>query len=191
MWSLPRSALMLKRLLGGQRDVALQTLQSLGLTQAAQLAALALQQPHRVDDPTFEAWHIEVLRAIQQRLCRYDEDLPHVDTLPALETALGFIGRMPPHTQLKLKNVLALIEAGPKVLGPTSNNKRRHARFTTLAAHEQDTYLKQWEQSPLPPMRAAFHGLKSVAMMGYWTQPAVWPSIDYHLNTDDASAEES
>ena len=97
-----------------------------------------------------------------------------------MEATLDFAAHMPEVTYQQLLDLLALFEVGVRFLGPN----RAAKRFTALTAAQQDAYMRSWERSALEPQRAAFQGLKSACMVGYWTRAQTWPHIGYGLDTE-------
>jgi hypothetical protein len=167
--------------LGGRLDEAARLVQRVGLSGAARIARRALGEP---DAPygAMMPWQHEVLWTVLARLCRYEHVegepmLPEPVEVGALEAALGFIAQMPPETRQQLGDLLCVFEAGAAVIGP----ERARRRFSRMSPEARDVYLARWEQSEIAPMRAAFQGLKSACMMGYWSRPATWPAISYAL----------
>lgn len=169
----------LRRLLN-HRDEAISFAQQVGLRRAAQASCALLGE----EDPApgeLAGWQREVLASVLDRMCAYDgDDLPAPAQTDALEAAVGFTSTMPPSTRQKLFDLLSVFELGAAALGP----QRERKRFTQMDTWAQDQYLAAWEASPIEPMRAGFHGLKSVCMMGYWTRPGTWPAISYGLDTE-------
>ena len=171
----------LGRLGQAQRDATLERLQAMGLEASAAAAARMLGLEHDPNTLEFAPWQVEVLGAIQARICAYEElELPSTQAVGATDASVAFARTMPSHLRAQLRDVIVLLEAGVIVLGP----RRRARRFSALKPAEQDDYLRGWEQSALVPQRAAFFGIKSLCMMGYWTRPQVWPHIDYTLDTE-------
>jgi hypothetical protein len=164
-----------QRALDREADAA-RRFQALGLQGAARAATAMLgEQPARTLGE-LEAWQVEVLRAVQARMCSSDgEDLPSPQAVGALEATLGYVRWMPPEARQQIGDLLALVEAAPLVMGPA----RR--RFTALTEAQQDEQLRAWEGSPLPARRAVFRGLKAVCVMGFWTQPKTWGALGYSV----------
>lgn len=171
-----------------RRDAASSLIQQMGLAQASQLAARRLGEPAH-EGVTLQPWQRRTLEALIARIGPGDDDsLPGAAEVGALDAALDFASHMPEVTHRQLLDLLSVFEAGVSVLGP----ERHLTRFTALDAAAQDAYIRLWEQSALEPMRAAFHGLKSVCMMGYWTRQATWSHIGYDLHTElDESPQET
>lgn len=164
-----------------RRDATLERLQVMGLGAAAATASRALGLDYNAEELEFSPWQVDVLSQLQARICAYEDlDMPTSQAIDACAASVAFSQTMPPHIRAQLRDVLVLLEAGVSILGP----KRRARRFSALNAADQDTYLRGWEQSALMPQRAAFFGIKSLCMMGYWTRPQVWPHIDYTLDTE-------
>lgn len=169
------------------RDAASSAVQAMGLRRASSLAASLLGE----DAPALgeiAAWQTRTLETLMACMCHDPTgELPHPSQTDALDAALTFASEMPGVTRQQLWDLLSVFEAGVRVLGPARHKKR----FTMLTHEEQISYLGMWEQSPLEPQRAAFHGLKSVCMMGYWTRPDTWAHIGYDLNTELEDTKES
>lgn len=167
----------LRRILASGSDEAQRMAQDLGLAASARLAARLLGEKLAEERGEFAGWQVSVLAAVLARMCAYEAvDLPAVRASGALDCALGFIGEMPEESRATLGDLLAVFEFGGLVLGPIRGPR---ARFTRLDAAAQDAYLASWEESVLAPRRAAFRGLKSVCMLGYWTQAPTWDAIGY------------
>ncbi len=167
----------LRRMLVGRGDEAARLAQDLGLAASARMVARLMGEKLAVDRGEFAGWQVSVLGAVLERMCAYEAvDLPAVEVSGALETALGFIGGMPEESRAVLGDLLAVFEFGGLVLGPVFGPR---ARFTMLDVVAQDAYLASWEGSVLAARRAAFRGLKSVCMLGYWTQTSTWDAIGY------------
>ena len=149
------------------------------LRQAARLATRALGRPLPEPQPDrLLDWQRRVLGCIQQRLCAYAavEGLPPADALEgALDATLAFWRGFPPPVRGQLSDLLAVFEAQP-LLRPGG------APFSDLPGEEQDRWLERWEQSQLVLQYGAFRGLKSICMMGYWSQPGSWGAIGYSLS---------
>ncbi len=149
--------------------------QTAGLVRAARLVARALGEPPPRPRDCPE-WLVAVMDHCQARICRMDaEEAPEPREVGALEAALSFVEAMPASKEEEFQSLLALIEVAPYVFGP------RRARFTALSGEEQDAHLQSWELSRLEGKRAGFRGLKSVAMMGFWTRPATFGWIQYSV----------
>ncbi len=163
--------------LGDRRDEAARLVQRVGLSAASRIARRAMGEAEPAHGQ-LAPWQREVLGCVMDRLCRYDDPaLPDPRACGALDAALGFIAQMPPETRQQLADLLAVFEAGAAVIGP----ERAARRFSRMSPAAQDAYIETWEQSQAPPMRAAFLGLKSSCMMGYWSRPATWAAISYEL----------
>ncbi len=172
----PRNLRLVQRALSRADDAA-QLVQDIGLRRAADLAVRVLREP-APEPGTFEPLHRAILTAT---IARMAPPAPSPEEVGALERAIDFASQMPVERLQQLLALLIVFEIGPLALGP------RRARFTTLSGGEQDAYIASWESSAMAPRRAAFHGLKSVCMMGYYASPAVWPTIGYDLNTERSS----
>lgn len=166
----------LLRILRLRGDDLVETLQSRGLEQLSSLACRLLDEP----PPRGEwlPWEYRTLDAVLDRMCAYTRpDLPRPADTFALESTLDFIDTFPHGRRRQLRQLLAVVEAGPLVLAPEGERQR----FSLLSPEAADTYLRGWDESALPPRRAAFRALKSVCMMGYWSQPDTWDGIGYSL----------
>lgn len=139
------------------------------------MSATFLREPLDQSD-ALHRWQVDAFEALVERICDPGETgLPSPRDVGAVEVAQRYVRWMPAVTRMKLGNLIATLEGGPLVLGP------RRKRFSKLDAADQDAYLEKWSESPLPPMRAAFHAIKQVAMMGYYSQPGTWPGIGYSI----------
>ena len=164
----------------------MQQAQDMGLERAAQIAVRLLRE--RMEPVELLPWQRETLALLLETLCDYTEPngedevaLPAASQTKALEVTLGFIAQMPEHTQRKLSCVIALLEAAPLALKPPGGISSSRSRFSRLEPAARAAHLAQWESSPIEGVRAGFHGLKSACMMGYWSQPEVWPAAGYTL----------
>jgi hypothetical protein len=167
----------LLRILRLRGDDLVETLQARGLDQLSTLACRLLDEPPPRDGEWLP-WETRTLDAILDRMCAYTRpDLPRPDDTDALESTLDFVDTFPQGRRRQLRQLLAVVEAGPLVLAPAGERER----FSELSAEAADTYLRGWDESALPPRRAAFRALKSVCMMGYWSQPDTWDGIGYSL----------
>lgn len=148
-----------------------------GLAGVARVARRMLDEPPP-HDGDWTPSEYRTLDAVLDRLCDYEgDDLPRPADTFALQATLDFIDTFPRGRKDQLRDLLALFEAGAIVLGPDGE----HRRFSKLGPQAADTYLTGWDQSKLPPRRAAFRALKSVCMMGYWSQQGTWGAIGYSL----------
>lgn len=174
--ALPPSA----RVLGARKDEALGAVQALGLRRMSQVAARVLGE-RKPDVLELTDWQRRTLEHLIRRMCHDpDGELPDPIESGAVEATLDFATHMPEVTYQQLLDLLAVFEAGVRWLGPD----RQAGRFTALTPTQQDAYMRAWEQSALEPQRAAFQGLKSACMVGYWTREQTWPHIGYGLDTE-------
>lgn len=159
----------------GARGRIFRAVQNGGLALGATMSARFLGE--RLSEGTELApWQETALEALISRICDPGEtELPRPEEVGAADVARSYLRWMPEVTRRKLGHLIATFEGGPLVLGPS----RR--RFSELDASDQDAYLEKWSESSLPPMRAAFHAIKQVAMMGYYSQPGAWPGIGYSI----------
>lgn len=168
------------RILGARKDAMLSAVQGIGLRRLSQIAASALgeEAPATME---LTPWQRRTLEHLLCRMCHDpDGELPDPIASGAVEATLDFAAHMPEVTYQQLLDLLAVFEAGVRLLGPD----RAAGRFTSLSPAKQDEYMRAWEQSVLEPQRAAFQGLKSACMVGYWTRAQTWPHIGYGLDTE-------
>lgn len=149
--------------------------QDRGLAAAARLARRSLGES--AIDEEWSPWEYRALDAILDRMCEYDRGFPRPADTVALESTLDFIDTFPDGRRRQIRNVLAVFEAGSRLLGPGGS----YRRFTELGADDATAYLRSWQDSQLPPRRAVFRALKSVCMVAYWSQPESWDEIGYSL----------
>lgn len=162
-------------------DAMAQRAQSVGLATAGSMARRLLGQPR--PDSGWADWEHAVTHRLLEVLCDYDDALPDPETVHAVEATRGFVDTLPPRRRSQLHDLLALIEAGPLVLAPDG----KRLAFTSLPDSAAHTYIRGWSESSIPQRRAVFHALKSVCMMGYWSQEQTWSPIgfdpgDHHLD---------
>lgn len=170
----------LLRIARKQGDDLWRHLQDRGLRQLARFACRRLdERPPQGDE--WLPWEYRALDAILDRMCAYDQPGMNrpADTY-ALESTLDFIDTFPHGRRQQLRHLLALFEAGSLLTAPAGERER----FSRLSPEAADVYLTGWAESRLPPRRAAFRALKSVCMMGYWSQPDNWEGIDYSLEAN-------
>ena len=160
----------IQRLTGRGKDRAAAAAQQMGLEAAAALA-------RRMAAPGV-GWEQVLARAIDVMCHSGDSALPAPGQTKALDAALGFLAQAPAPTRQKLIDVVWLVEAGGRVMASP------RAPFSSLSLEQATAYLAQWEGAALEPMRAAFAGLKSVCMIGYWSRPGTWEAIGYGLDTE-------
>ena len=154
---------------------ALRQAQTLGLLRAGQVAAKALKEPYPIAGD-IQPWQIRTLEAMQGRICEPDNaSLPTPDECGALEATLRFVRSMPTSTVERMAALLSLFEAAPLVLGPN------RTRFSLLPPAEQTAFLSRWPDSRIPAQRAAFHAIKTICMMGYWSRESTWSAIGYSI----------
>ena len=163
------------RRVSGTPDEITRKVQAVGLVKTANLASTVLRRPGP-DADEMPGWIEDILAAVIEQMCGYaDGELPEALECGALDGALEFVSGMPGSTREELQSLLVLVELSPYMLGP------RRRRFTELNGEMRNEVLRRWEQAPLVPMKGGFAALKSVAMMGYWTQPESWRAIGYSV----------
>lgn len=166
-----------RRALDRESDV-LRHAQALGLHGAARAACLRLGEPPMRSLGQLMPWQEATLEAAMERLCCPDaEDLPMPSQIDATARTLAWLRQTPPETQQRMGYLLALLEAGPSVMGPARHKKR----FTALEPQEQDRYLEMWQRSSLPPQRAGLEALKAACCLGYWSHPRTWGPLGYSV----------
>ena len=169
-------------------DVLFQRAQSMGPSAAASMARRLLGQAR--PESGWADWEQAVTRRLLEVLCRYDESLPDPGAIDAAGVTRSFVETLPPRRRTQLHDLLAIIEAGPLVLAPDG----QRTPFTSLSDEAADTYMRGWSDSSIPQRRAVFHALKSVCMMGYWSQAETWAPVGFdpgdHHDTSHASWED-
>lgn len=152
--------------------------QAIGLLQGGRLASRMLGERHPGSGDLLP-WQIRTLESLQSVICASDaDDLPTPDECGALEATLSFLRGMPTPTVERMSALLALFEAAPLAMGPV------RTRFSALEPAQQNAFLESWPDSRLPQQRAAFHAIKTMCMMGYWTRPSTWGPIGYDFNSN-------
>lgn len=120
-------------------------------------------------------WQLAVVDALADRMCA--PDVPGQAPTPReVEVALfvdAFVAESAPEVQRDLHAAFGALEhAFPALAGEVH-------RFTALSAERQDAVLVAMERSSIGLVRGAFHGLKSLVMMGYYRDPRTWGVLDY------------
>lgn len=152
--------------------------QALGLLQGGRFASRMLGERHPSSGDLLP-WQIRTLESLQSVICATDaDDLPTPDECGALEATLSFLRGMPTPTVERMSALLALFEAAPLAVGPV------RVRFSALDQAQQTAFLESWPDSRLPQQRAAFHAIKTMCMMGYWTRPSTWEPIGYDIKSN-------
>jgi hypothetical protein len=165
-------------------DAIVQKAQSAGLSTAASMARRLLGKTR--PQSGWANWERSVTHRLLDVLCSYDEALPDPDAIDAARTTRRFVETLPQRRSDQLRNLLAIIEAGPLLLAPEGER----GVFTSLSEVAAETYIRGWSESSIPQRRAVFHALKSVCMMGYWSQEETWSPIgfdpgDHHSHPAD------
>lgn len=124
-------------------------------------------------------WHLAVVDALADRMCAADVPYDALGAPPSpreVEVALfvdGFVADASPAIRRDLLAAFGALEhAFPPLAGEVS-------RFTALPPDRQDRVLAAMESSSIDLVRGAFHGLKSLVMMGYYRDPRTWGVLGY------------
>ncbi len=124
------------------------------------------------------------LEAICDTFCPSAEDgLPSATELGVPDAVLALVARDPRVAPAReLKQLLGLWDTA--VLTAVGGGGWR--RFSALSREQREQVLLSWCDSRVPQRRAAFHGLRKVALLTYYGLPApdggpspVWKAIDY------------
>ena len=51
--------------------------------------------------------------------------------------------------------------------------------FTAMSPDDQDAYIRSWQGSRSETRKLAFHALKNLSVLGYYSQDATWKGIHY------------
>lgn len=124
-------------------------------------------------------WHLAVVDALADRMCAADVpyDRPGAPPRPReVDVGLfvdGFVADSAPAIRRDLLAAIGALEhAFPGLAGELH-------RFTALSPAQQDGVLAAMERSSIDLVRGAFHGLKSLVMMGYYRDPRTWGVLGY------------
>jgi len=121
-------------------------------------------------------WQYVVVQSVARRIAAPDREDPAIPTTDDTDVA-GFVdryvARLPQRLRRDLLRALAFVEH----LAPLGAGFA--ARFTRLAASEQDRVLASLESSDHDLLRGAFDGLKSLVFMGYYRDPRTWRIVAY------------
>lgn len=128
---------------------------------------------------TIAPWQLAVIDAVASRICAADVayDSPGAPPSP-LEVGVGefvdaFLAACEPSIARDCKGAIGFVEhAWPIACGELH-------RFTALSPDRQDVVLSKMEASSSDLVSGAFHGLKSLVMMGYWRDPRTWGVLGY------------
>jgi hypothetical protein len=154
-------------------DAIVQKAQSAGLSTAASMARRLLGQTR--PQSGWANWERSVTHRLLEVLCSYEDTLPDPDAIDAATATRRFVETLPSRRRDQLRDLLAIIEAGPLALAPEGER----GGFTSLSDAAAETYIRGWSESSIPQRRAVFHALKSVCMMGYWSQEETWSPIGF------------
>jgi hypothetical protein len=84
----------------------------------------------------------------------------------------SFMADVPPTERVMMRAMFGLFEVGMGVLGPG-----RSMRFSKAHAHDQKTYIADWESSRFYLRRLAFQALRSTFFITYFQSDAVLDGI--------------
>ncbi|MCC6317956.1 MAG: hypothetical protein IT361_09720 [Gemmatimonadaceae bacterium] len=99
----------------------------------------------------------------------------------ALEAAVErALAKRPEAMRRQLLTLLRLIEYLPVA--------RPFGRFSHLREDRRLVVLRRLERSPLPLMRRGIWGLRTLVMLGYYTQPAIQDALGYRAHRDGWAA---
>lgn len=125
------------------------------------------------------AWHLAVVDALADRMCAADVDYeaPGAPPPPREVEVAAFVDAFVADSDAPIRRDLlaaigALEHAFPALAGQVQ-------RFTALSPARQDAVLAAMESSSIGLVRGAFHGLKSLVMMGYYRDPRTWGVLAY------------
>lgn len=128
----------------------------------------------------FDALEVEVTRALAARICRQGDDPPGDAALDRLVRFIeDYVSRLPESQAATFRHLLVVFEYQPMVFGP----KRR--RFSRLDGDAQDENLNRWATAPQAARVAAFNGIKTICMLGWYSDPSTWDAIGYDGPTLD------
>lgn len=134
----------------------------------ARASASALGEPYTLG--VWHEWQYRSLRAMQSRIT---DNSQGVTGATAFDRTLSVIGGFATLHQDRLRGFISILEAASLI--------SHRVRFSALQTDAQDDVLNAWATSKIPARRAAFHGLKSVCMMGFYSDDQTWNSIGYSL----------
>ena len=115
----------------------------------------------------------EILTAVAERMVDSGEPgMPSVRDTGAIGVIDQALLPLDAAVRAQVGWLLSLVEWSPLL-------ELKAARFTELAAEDQDAVLRGWEHSRFAVRRLGFVALKSLAMLGYYSQDATWKAIHY------------
>jgi hypothetical protein len=124
-----------------------------------------------------EPWQFVVVEHAARRIVAPDR--PGDPTIPTAEDVDvagfvdGWVARLPERVRRDLGRFLAYLEH----LAPVGAGLA--ARFTRLAAADQDAVLSSIESSSSDLLRAGFDGLRSLVFLGYYRDARAWRIVGY------------
>jgi hypothetical protein len=151
------------------------------LPAAAEAVASGAADATRFFDPAGR----EILTRIVERMVDTgDPSAPALADTRTLDTIDTLCASLDPAATAPLPVLLRLVEWGPLIFD------LRFARFSELDAAGRDAHLAGWMNSRFGWRRMAFYALRNLAFLGWWSQDATWPLIDYRgpLLRGDATA---
>jgi hypothetical protein len=122
-------------------------------------------------------WQFVVVQHAARRIAAPDREsappIPSADDLDVAAFVDGWTARLPGRLRRDLGRFLGYLEhVAPVGAGFV-------ARFTRLAADEQDRVLSSVQSSSSDLLRAGFDGLRSLVFLGYYRDPRTWRAIGY------------
>ena len=98
---------------------------------------------------------------------------------PSLDAAVGSIDRavagLPPHLQVEVKQLLALLASWPgrRLLAGVN------APWAQASAAEVAAFLERWRYSRWVLLQQAYHALHELVLAAWYARPDSWPAIGY------------
>ncbi|MCA1665576.1 MAG: gluconate 2-dehydrogenase subunit 3 family protein, partial [Myxococcales bacterium] len=115
-----------------------------------------------------------VMQAVARRVLAADgDDAPSPDSVDVAGAVDAYVAKLPSAVQRDVRGLLQLVEHGSSLF------RGQVARFTHMAAAEQDATLADWQRSSLTVRRRGFQALRTLAFVGYWRDDRTWPLIGY------------
>lgn len=147
---------------------------ALGQLRAVPASASALAATSAGQLRFFDERSAEILVQVVERLVDTgDPTAPAVRATAAISTIDALCAGLDPVLVEPLPLALRLVEWGPLLF------ELSFSRFSKLSAEAKDASLRGWMQSRFEVRRMAFHALRNLAFLGYWSQPETWPLVGY------------
>jgi hypothetical protein len=145
-----------------------------GALLAGQLQHYSLDEPSRNGLRVLSVKEFVILRAAARRILASDEQpAPSPDEIGVAGYIDRWLAGAPAQVRRDFGRLLRVVEHST----PLYAHRRR--RFSDLDEHDQDAHLHALSESSLAVLREGFVALRSLCMLGYYSDPRTWPILGY------------